>query len=225
MKKRYSFLLIIISLLFLLTACGKTEYTFYRQMGDTVGLSSIEEACETLGISQSELEEKQAAKKKTVNYTLTSCFELLPDSIQVDTAELYITVDQGFVMGAQLYAVCENADYDPAQVYRICKAECERLADCYPENAFDDRGFRNVSQNGKKYQPLLEMYPDEESFLAAYDAMQADGDFFSGMDVWWVDKENEVTFTFQVRLSAAGVSYTWTAVDEAARTDYLLRRS
>ena len=50
-KKRYTFLIMIVSVLFLFAACGKKEYTFYRQMGESVDLSSIEEACEVLGIS------------------------------------------------------------------------------------------------------------------------------------------------------------------------------
>lgn len=224
MKKRVSFLFLIVSILFLLTGCGKKEYTFYRQMGEAVDLPSIGDACTVLGISEEDLIEKDGLKG-TINYTLPSCLELLPDGIRADTAELYMSVDQGKVMGAQLYARCENADYDPAEVYRICRAECERLAGFYPENAFDDRGFRNVSENGKKYRPFLEMYPDEESFLTVYDRMQEDGNFFGGMDIWWVDKESEITFTFQVQLAPGGVAYTWTARDEPALTDYLTRKS
>lgn len=224
-KKRYTFLIIIVSVLFLFTACGKKEYTFYKQMGESVDLSSIEEACEALGIPQSELEEKQAAKKDTVNFTLTSCFELLPDSIQADTAELYITVDQGIVMGTQLYAVCQNADYDPAEVYQIVKEQCAAIQKAYPESAYADLHEGIISVDGKAPASFTEKYATEEEFTEALsEALDTDIPFLTVEEAWWISKEANVTFTLSVRLTSDGVVYCWTAVNEAARNDYLHRK-
>lgn len=225
MKKRRFFVsgVCMVLLLFSLSACSKKEYTFSQKMGEVVDLPSISDACAALSIPEEELTERDSLKG-AVNYTLSSCPELLPDGIQADTVELYITVDQEKVLGVQLFSMEKSEDYDPAKVYQTCKSECERLAALYPDNAFVDCGYSSISENGKNRQPFLETYPDEASFLAAYDEMQQSGYSISGMDIWWVNKENEITFTFRMELTQGGIFYTWTTVDEPARTNYILRK-